>query len=43
MKFAELVPPRHTGYNFAFLDEYTKREVRRKILKAVALPGYQVP
>ncbi|OAT85470.1 alpha-D-ribose 1-methylphosphonate 5-phosphate C-P-lyase PhnJ [Desulfotomaculum copahuensis] len=31
------------GYNFAFLDENTKREVRRKILKAVAIPGYQVP
>lgn len=31
------------GYNFAFLDEATKREIRRKILKAVAIPGYQVP
>ncbi len=31
------------GYNFAFLDELTKREIRRKILKAVAIPGYQVP
>jgi alpha-D-ribose 1-methylphosphonate 5-phosphate C-P lyase len=31
------------GYNFAFLDENTKREIRRKILKAVAIPGYQVP
>ena len=30
-------------YNFAFLDENTKREVRRKILKAIAIPGYQVP
>lgn len=30
-------------YNFAFLDENTKREIRRKILKAVAIPGYQVP
>ncbi|NPU84542.1 MAG: alpha-D-ribose 1-methylphosphonate 5-phosphate C-P-lyase PhnJ [Syntrophaceae bacterium] len=30
-------------YNFAFLDEVSKREVRRKILKAVAIPGYQVP
>lgn len=34
---------RHTGYNFAFLDENTKREIRRKTLKAVAIPGYQVP
>lgn len=32
-----------SAYNFAFLDERTKREIRRKILKAVALPGYQVP
>lgn len=30
-------------YNFAFLDEGTKREIRRKILKALAIPGYQVP
>ncbi len=30
-------------YNFAFLDEATKREIRRKILKAIAIPGYQVP
>ncbi|WP_256562704.1 alpha-D-ribose 1-methylphosphonate 5-phosphate C-P-lyase PhnJ [Halomarina pelagica] len=31
------------GYNYAYLDEHTKREVRRGILKAVALPGHQVP
>lgn len=31
------------SYNYAFLDENTKREIRRKILKAVAIPGYQVP
>ena len=31
------------GYNFAFLDEQTKRMIRRSILKAVAIPGYQVP
>jgi alpha-D-ribose 1-methylphosphonate 5-phosphate C-P lyase len=30
-------------YNFAYLDERTKRMVRRAILKAVAIPGYQVP
>lgn len=30
-------------YNFAFLDENSKREIRRSILKAVAVPGYQVP
>ncbi len=31
------------GYNFAYLDEQTKRMVRRAILKAVAIPGHQVP
>src|SRR5579863_2620144 len=31
------------GYNFAYLDEQTKRMVRRSILKAVAIPGHQVP
>jgi alpha-D-ribose 1-methylphosphonate 5-phosphate C-P lyase len=30
-------------YNFAFLDENTKRMLRRALLKAVAIPGYQVP
>lgn len=30
-------------YNYAFLDEGSKREIRRCILKAVAIPGYQVP
>jgi alpha-D-ribose 1-methylphosphonate 5-phosphate C-P lyase len=30
-------------YNFAFLDEDTKRMLRRALLKAVAIPGYQVP
>jgi alpha-D-ribose 1-methylphosphonate 5-phosphate C-P lyase len=32
-----------TGYNFAYLDEQTKRTIRRAMLKAVAIPGYQVP
>lgn len=31
------------NYNFAFLDERTKKMIRRAILKAVAIPGYQVP
>jgi alpha-D-ribose 1-methylphosphonate 5-phosphate C-P lyase len=31
------------GYNFAYLDEGTKRMIRRAILKAIAIPGYQVP
>jgi alpha-D-ribose 1-methylphosphonate 5-phosphate C-P lyase len=30
-------------YNFAFLDENSKREVRRALLKAIAIPGFQVP
>lgn len=31
------------GYNFAYLDEGTKRMIRRATLKAVAIPGHQVP
>jgi alpha-D-ribose 1-methylphosphonate 5-phosphate C-P lyase len=31
------------GANFAYLDERTKRMIRRAILKAVAIPGHQVP
>ena len=30
-------------YNFAYLNEQTKRMIRRALLKAVAVPGYQVP
>ena len=33
----------NNNYNFAFLDEGSKREIRRSTLKAVAIPGYQVP
>lgn len=29
------------GYNYGYLDEQTKRMIRRAILKAVAIPGYQ--
>ncbi len=32
-----------TEYNFAYLNEQTKKMIRRAILKAVAIPGYQVP
>ncbi|RAI60282.1 alpha-D-ribose 1-methylphosphonate 5-phosphate C-P-lyase PhnJ [Roseicella frigidaeris] len=32
-----------TGYNFGYLDEDTKRMIRRALLKAVAIPGHQVP
>lgn len=30
-------------YNFAFFDEGSKREIRRSLIKAIAIPGYQVP
>lgn len=30
-------------YPFALLDEQSKREIRRAILKGIAIPGYQVP
>jgi alpha-D-ribose 1-methylphosphonate 5-phosphate C-P lyase len=32
-----------SGYNFGYLDENSKRMIRRALLKAVAIPGYQVP
>ncbi len=32
-----------TEYNFAYLNEQTKKMIRRAILKAIAIPGYQVP
>lgn len=35
--------PELAQYNFAYLDEQTKRMIRRAILKAIAIPGYQVP
>jgi alpha-D-ribose 1-methylphosphonate 5-phosphate C-P lyase len=31
------------AYNFGYLDEQTKRMIRRAILKGIAIPGYQVP
>lgn len=42
---AAAAPDTHAaeGYNFAYLDEQTKRMTRRALLKAVAVPGYQVP
>ena len=40
---AAAADPVEAGYNFAYLDERTKRMIRRAILKAVAIPGYQVP
>ncbi len=31
------------AYTFAYLDDATKRMIRRALLKALAVPGYQVP
>jgi len=31
------------GFNFAYLDEQTKRSIRRALLKAIAIPGHQIP
>ncbi len=33
----------NTLYNFAFFDEGSKKEIRRATLKALSIPGYQVP
>lgn len=32
-----------SGYNYGFIDQGAKKEIRRSLLKAVAIPGYQVP
>lgn len=32
-----------SGYAWAYLDEESKRDVRRALLKAVCIPGHQVP
>lgn len=37
------LPLDEANYSFGFLDEFAKREVRRSILKAIAIPGYQTP
>jgi alpha-D-ribose 1-methylphosphonate 5-phosphate C-P lyase len=42
MKLADLAWARQ-DYQYAFLDGFAKRELRRRILKAIAIPGYQVP
>ncbi|MEQ8601728.1 MAG: alpha-D-ribose 1-methylphosphonate 5-phosphate C-P-lyase PhnJ [Marivibrio sp.] len=34
---------RDPAYNFAYLDEQTKRMIRRALLKALAVPGCQIP
>ncbi len=40
---AELAAAHSTAESYAYLDEDTKRNVRRAILKALAIPGWQVP
>ncbi|MEM9541464.1 MAG: alpha-D-ribose 1-methylphosphonate 5-phosphate C-P-lyase PhnJ [Cyanobacteria bacterium P01_E01_bin.42] len=35
--------PIEAEFNFAYLDEQTKRSIRRALLKAVAIPGHQIP
>lgn len=42
MKLSDFAQPRQ-DYSYAFMDAYAKRELRRRILKAIAVPGYQVP
>lgn len=42
MSLQELVT-RQDSYSYAFLDAFAKRELRRRMLKAIAIPGYQVP
>ncbi|MFV9506067.1 MAG: alpha-D-ribose 1-methylphosphonate 5-phosphate C-P-lyase PhnJ [Oscillochloridaceae bacterium umkhey_bin13] len=41
-RLADLTHPRQ-DYSYGFLDEHARRELRRRLLKAVAIPGYQVP
>jgi alpha-D-ribose 1-methylphosphonate 5-phosphate C-P lyase len=43
MKTLSELATKNAGYSYAFLDEFAKRELRRRTLKAIALPGYQVP
>lgn len=35
--------PLAADYSYGFLDAFAKRELRRRTLKAIAIPGYQVP
>ena len=43
MTEAQTISGADPHYNYGYLDEQTKRMVRRALLKAVAIPGYQVP
>lgn len=35
--------PAGAGYSYGYLDADTKRHIRRALLKAIAIPGHQVP
>ncbi|HVU13241.1 MAG TPA: alpha-D-ribose 1-methylphosphonate 5-phosphate C-P-lyase PhnJ [Phototrophicaceae bacterium] len=35
--------PQQSGYSYAYLDSFAKRELRRRMLKAIAIPGCQIP
>jgi alpha-D-ribose 1-methylphosphonate 5-phosphate C-P lyase len=41
----DLVPDSYAaaGYAFAYMDAASKREIRRALLKAVCIPGHQIP
>jgi alpha-D-ribose 1-methylphosphonate 5-phosphate C-P lyase len=39
----QALAPERQDYSYGFLDSYAKRELRRRMLKAIAIPGYQVP
>jgi alpha-D-ribose 1-methylphosphonate 5-phosphate C-P lyase len=47
VKASSQIPNAHSQiseeFNFAYLDEQTKRSIRRSLLKAVAIPGHQIP
>jgi alpha-D-ribose 1-methylphosphonate 5-phosphate C-P lyase len=43
IELAENEKIENNDYNFAFLDEGSKREIRRAVIKAISIPGYQVP
>lgn len=43
MRMSEVSDSGAPAFNYAYLDEQTKRMIRRALLKAVAVPGYQVP
>ena len=41
-QLSALAHPRQ-DYSYGFLDAFGRRELRRRLLKAIAIPGYQVP